>query len=194
MREIWYDFFPFFFFSEIFYLATHMYGSTITLLIQIHLAWQLRYKLHTLARKHVINQGKCWKDDKELPLRRGKTTWFPLRPLKIFLLRAFGRPQLLNVIHKNSSTQIFFFVFNVDCMGHQLTLVAVFNTCWVVKVWLTFWQVLSEKTKERVIVDSNCWFSTIYHVFRNGTRLDHTWTLFRQNTLPIRLRWWRSPL
>ena len=107
-REIWYDFFPFFFFSEIFYLATHMYGSTITLLIQIHLAWQLRYKLHTLPRKHVINQGKCWKDDKELPLRRGKTTWYPLRPEKIFLLRAFGRPQLLNVIHKNSSTQIFF--------------------------------------------------------------------------------------
>ena len=96
------------FFSEIFYLATHMYGSTITLLIQIHLAWQLRYKLHTLLRKHVINQGKCWKDDKELPLRRGKTTWYPLRPEKIFLLRAFGRPQLLNVIHKNSSTQILF--------------------------------------------------------------------------------------
>ena len=101
-------FFSFLFFSEIFYLATHMYGSTITLLIQIHLAWQLRYKLHTLPRKHVLNQGKCWKDDKELPLRRGKTTWYPLRPEKIFLLRAFGRPQLLNVIHKNSSTQIFF--------------------------------------------------------------------------------------
>lgn len=79
-------------------------------------------------------------------------------------------------------------------MGHQLTLVAVFNTCWVVKVWLTFWQVPSEKTKERVRVDSNCWFSTIYHVFRNGTRLDRTRILFRQNTLPIRLRWWRSPL
>lgn len=94
-----------FFFLSFFFLKSSTSQLTCTgallpcLLIQIHLAWQLRYKLHTLPRKHIINQGKCWKDDKELPLRRGKTTWYPLRPEKIFLLRAFGRPQLLNVIH-----------------------------------------------------------------------------------------------